>query len=237
MESKLDPVLVSTGLEVGYEMKRGEPVTVVGDIDLQLFPGEMVALLGPSGVGKSTLLDTLTLMRRQLAGHLDILGESTMAMSERRRVELRRNSVGYIFQSFNLISHLTAIDNVLVGHPNRESSPLDLLDTARGLLESVGIKGADQEKLPAYLSVGQRQRVGIARALIKDPPLIFADEPSGNLDEANTESLFELFRTYVLKKGSILYVTHSQNLANLGDKILEIVPVPDSPAELRWRAC
>ncbi len=235
MDSNQNPVLVSKGLDVGYKTKSGEPVTVVGDVNLQLRRGEMIALLGPSGVGKSTLLDTLTLMTRQIAGHLTILGESTTTMTEKERVELRRSSIGYIFQSFNLIAHLSAIDNVLVGYPNRKDPPPDLPGTVRGLLESVGIKSADQEKLPAYLSVGQRQRVGIARALIKEPPLIFADEPSGNLDEANTESLFELFRAYVLKGGSILYVTHSLALADLGDKILEIVSVPNGPAELRGR--
>ncbi|MCA3634326.1 MAG: ABC transporter ATP-binding protein [Methylobacterium sp.] len=212
---------------------RGEiDTTLVRDIDLVINPGEFVAITGPSGSGKSSLMYLLGLLDTPTSGDVLILGQSTAKMDEDARAKLRLEMLGFVFQFHFLLAEFSALDNVTL--PMRALGKLgDKEMRARGLdlLTRLGLK-EHSHKRPDQLSGGQRQRVAIARALANDPQVILADEPTGNLDTASTEQVFGIIQTLVGEAGrSVIIVTHDPHLARRASRRLHVVdgrlaPVP-----------
>jgi len=209
------------GLSKVYREGRFE-VPAVQDADLAAEPGEMLAILGPSGSGKTTLLSMLGCMLRPTAGSITIQGERVTDLDERRLPWVRRKYVGFIFQSFNLFSALTAAENVevvlkLKGYGRRERRA-----EALRLLEAVGL-GERAQFLPRDMSGGQRQRVSIARALAGDPPLILADEPTANLDSRSGEQVIQLLHGITRSEGrTVIVVTHDHRVMPYIDRSVRI---------------
>ncbi len=194
-------------------------IDVLRGISLEVAAGESVFLCGASGAGKTTLLYTLAGLERPEAGEVFLEETSLYKMSGDKLARLRNERMGFVFQSYFLLPELTAIENVLVpamiGGGERK-------DRAVALLERVGL--ADRmEHLPSELSGGEQQRVAIARSLINDPPTLFADEPTGNLDSATGESIVEILLGVVREdQRTLVVVTHDRELAKRGDRILLI---------------
>ncbi len=186
------PLLSGRGLRRCYPMGT-EPVQALRGVDIDIFPGDLLALRGPSGSGKTTLINLLGLLDHPDAGTLRLGERDTADLSEDRRADTRRDRFGFVFQTFNLIPVLTAAENV--GYPMLllPQPPADMLDRARDLLAAVGLRGKEDAR-PDLLSGGQRQRVAIARALANHPAVIFADEPTANLDSHTADTILDLLQ-------------------------------------------
>jgi lipoprotein-releasing system ATP-binding protein len=187
---------------------------VLHGVDLSLYRGELAALIGPSGSGKSTLLNLIGLLDAPRSGELYLLGQATRDSDDETRTHLRNQAIGFVFQFHHLISAFSVLENVLMPLMIRHGkpSPADI-ELARGLLDEVGL-GAFADKTPTQISRGQQQRVAIARALVTRPPLLLADEPTGNLDTRTAQSVFELFHRINAQFGcAVLVVTHDPRLA------------------------
>ncbi len=197
---------------------------VLHGVDLQLKTSEFCAVMGPSGSGKSTLLNIIGLLDRPSSGSLGICGEETTAMNDHELTRLRGHSIGFVFQSHYLIPAFTALENVMmpmVG--NAEFPNAAMAVRAKELLDEVGLKPWC-DSLVNHLSGGQQQRVAVARALAMTPPLVLADEPTGNLDSQSAEAVITLFRKVNREQGTaILFVTHNAALAERCDKIIQVV--------------
>ncbi len=199
------------------------PVTLVRDIDLAVGPGEFVAITGPSGSGKSSLLYLLGLLDRPTEGRVLIEGEDTEGLSARALARIRRSRLGFVFQFHFLLPEFTARENLLVPMRRNGGDEAELTARAEALLSRFGL-GDAMGKLPEQLSGGMRQRVAVARALANDPALILADEPTGNLDSANAASMFDLFESLVAEHGrSIVVVTHDTGLAARANRQVRLV--------------
>ncbi len=208
------------------------PVTLVHDIDLKVGENEFVAVTGPSGSGKSSLLYLLGLLDMATAGEVLIRGRATQRMSEEERAFTRLSELGFVFQFHFLLPEFSAQDNVML--PMRALGRLsrdEMRERAGGLLDSLGVAG-HKHKRPDQLSGGQRQRVAVARALANDPPLILADEPTGSLDSKSSEQVFQILRDLVDRRGkTVVAVTHDLGLANRMDRQVRLIDgaiVPDS---------
>ena len=177
-------------------------------VSLQIGAGEFVAIMGPSGCGKSTLLNILGLIDSPSEGSFDFLGEEIAKASEKRLTEVRRQHIGFVFQSFNLIDDLSVAENVEVALIYRGVSGKERKQRVAEALEHVGI-GHRARHRPQQLSGGQQQRVAVARALVSRPKLILADEPTGNLDTANGAAVMELLQGAVSAGATVVMVTHS----------------------------
>jgi len=216
--SSAPPLLRATGLRRSFKIGR-RSLEVLRGIDLEVAKGETVFLCGASGAGKTTLLYTLAGLERPEAGEVFFEETSVYGIGSARLSSLRNARMGFVFQSYFLLPELTALENVLVPAMIGRK-----IATERGeaLLERVGL-GDRMQHLPSELSGGEQQRVAIARALINDPSVLFADEPTGNLDSHTGESIIELLlglgRT---DQRTILVVTHDADLARRGDRILRI---------------
>jgi putative ABC transport system ATP-binding protein len=192
---------------------------VFEQVSFEVAPGEVVAILGESGVGKSTLLNALAGLDAPSAGWVELAGRSLHGLDERSLARWRRANVGFVFQAFHVLPHLTVAQNVAL--------PLLLLarvDPTRvvQMLDAVGLHGFDI-RLPRTLSGGQLQRVAIARALVHRPPLVLADEPTGNLDPETAERVIELLATQVRAEGAAcVLVTHSKAAAARADRVLRL---------------
>jgi putative ABC transport system ATP-binding protein len=194
----------------------------VQDVSFEVASGEFLAIMGPSGCGKSTLLNILGLLDSPSSGVYEFLGEDVARASEQRLTQLRRASVGFIFQSFNLIDDLSVQENVEVALLYRKVSSSDRKKRVAEALERVGVAHRARH-LPQQLSGGQQQRVAIARALVSNPKLILADEPTGNLDTANGDAVMELL-TGVAKAGTtVLMVTHSLAYAGFAQRTIKLL--------------
>jgi len=201
-----------------------EGVTLVRDIDLAVGKGEFVAVTGPSGSGKSSLLYLLGLLDRPSTGQVLLEGQDTVLLSAKDMAALRLARLGFVFQFHFLLPEFSAIDNVLI--PIRRLGRLsDAAARARAmeLLDSLGLADAAQ-KLPEQLSGGMRQRAAIARALANDPALLLADEPTGNLDTRNAAAVFDIFGRLVATEGrTVIVVTHDAELAARATRHVHLV--------------
>lgn len=190
-------------------------VDILKGIDFTVAPGEFVAIMGASGSGKSTLLGLLAGLDNPTSGDVRLNGVAISYLAEDKLAQLRGRTIGFVFQSYQLIPTLTALENVLLPYElNDESgSRKDGLERARQLLDSVGL-GARMDHYPVQLSGGEQQRVALARAFILRPPIVLADEPTGNLDTANGEHILQLLLSLNSKEGTTLVlVTHDPALA------------------------
>jgi lipoprotein-releasing system ATP-binding protein len=211
---------------VGAVKEYGERVITraLGGVDLTLEEGELVALIGPSGSGKSTLLNLIGLLDRPSSGRVALGGVDTGGLDENALTALRARMLGFVFQFHHLLPAFTALENVMlpewgdVGFASRE-----LRERSEAMLRAVGL--ADRVRYPiTNLSGGQQQRVAIARALVRRPPLVLADEPTGNLDTASSNEVFELMRRFNREsRTTFLVVTHDPRIADRCDRIVEIV--------------
>ncbi len=193
---------------------------VLRGIDLEIMQGERVFLCGASGAGKTTLLYTLAGLERPQRGRVQIGGENLYELSRRDQSLLRNSKMGYIFQNYYLLPELTALENVMIPGMIRSRN---VRKRAIELLVEVGLEERIHH-LPAELSGGEQQRVAIARALVNDPAMVFADEPTGNLDSRNGGEVMELLFDFAGNlKTTLVVVTHDRSLAKLGDRILEIL--------------
>ncbi len=187
--------------------------------ELDVAPGEMVALLGRSGSGKSTLLNVIGGIDRPDAGTVEVAGQALERLSERELTRFRATGVGFVFQFFHLIPELTGEENVLL--PARLAHGAPPRRAARGLLEGLGLDGAAR-RLPHTMSGGEQQRVAIARALVNEPPLVLADEPTGNLDPASGATVLEALRAVASGGRAVLLATHDREAAALADRVLTV---------------
>jgi putative ABC transport system ATP-binding protein len=196
-------------------------VRAVNDIDLEVNKGEFVALLGASGSGKSTLLHILGAMDKPTSGDVIFNDKSIVKMNERKLYKFRLRSIGFIFQTFNLIPSLTALENVMLPMRLNKVSRSTAKKRALELLEMVDLKDRANH-IPAKLSGGQKQRVAIARALANNPSLILADEPTGNLDSKNSDKIMKILHALNDKGYTILMVTHNLDLAKEVTKVISM---------------
>jgi len=214
------PILEARGLSKVYRRGASE-VRAVDGIDLDVEPGEFMAIMGRSGSGKTTLLDLLGCLLRPTDGQLAIDGRSVIGASDGELATIRRERIGFVFQEFNLIPTLTAIENVLLPLRYGPRRP-DARARATDLLELVGLAERATHR-PTELSGGEQQRVAIARALVNEPAVILADEPTGELDSATSERLMGTLRQLNADRGvTIIIVTHDAGVAGATDRVVRL---------------
>lgn len=205
-------------IETRHLSKRFGAVTALDDVNLAVERGEFVAFMGASGSGKTTLLNILTCLDTATSGQVLLDGVDAAGFDEERRRAFRAERIGLVFQQFHLIPFLSALENVMLGQYYH--SVVDEA-AARQVLEHVGL-GHRVTHLPSQLSGGEQQRVCIARALVNEPPLIFADEPTGNLDEENERLVLDLLRELHGQGRTIVMVTHNPELGRFADRIIRL---------------
>lgn len=191
-------------------------VKALNNINLSVYEGECLAIMGPSGSGKSTLLNILSLMDTPSSGEYILDNENLEQMDEEQKITLRREKIGLVFQQFHLIPYLNALENVMLSQYYHSS--VDEED-AKMVLEKVGLSHR-LTHLPSQLSGGEQQRVCIARALINNPELLLADEPTGNLDEANEQIVLQTLQKLKNEGKTIVLITHNPDLAKFADRTL-----------------
>ncbi|EAI6907100.1 ABC transporter ATP-binding protein [Campylobacter coli] len=191
-------------------------VKALDNINLNIYKGEWLAIMGPSGSGKSTLLNILSLMDNPSSGKYILDNEDLEQINEEQKITLRREKIGLIFQQFHLIPYLSALENVMLSQYYHSS--VDEED-AKAVLEKVGLSHR-LSHLPSQLSGGEQQRVCIARALINNPEILLADEPTGNLDEANEKIVLETLQKLKNEGKTIVLITHNPELAKFADRTL-----------------
>jgi len=192
---------------------------VLEGVDIELTAGELVAVVGRSGSGKSTLLHLLGGLDRPDDGTIELDGERVDKASERELARLRREKIGFVFQAFHLLPELSGLENVLL--PARIRRDREAMKRGRELVDQLGLNGAE-ERLPGVLSGGEQQRLAIARALINDPVLVLADEPTGNLDPDSGAGVVELLRSVAQDGKAVLVVTHEPSVVEKADRILRL---------------
>lgn len=217
-------MIIAKGLEQTY-MSGGRPLTVLKDIDLEIEAAGAVAVVGPSGSGKTTLLGLLAGLDLPSAGHVELDGQNLSELSEDERALVRAEKVGFVFQSFQLIPTLTALENVLVPIELQDAAAVNGADAearAAELLERVGL-GDRTHHYPAQLSGGEQQRVGLARAFANRPKILMADEPTGNLDADTGGHVIDLMVKLNREEGTTLVlVTHDVELASKAHRIVRL---------------
>jgi lipoprotein-releasing system ATP-binding protein len=219
-----NPVLQLQGLRKSYNVGKPTEIEVLHGIDMQIHRGEFVALVGPSGSGKSTLLNMLGLLDTPTSGELYLLGQATRTLEDQQRTALRGRALGFVFQFHHLIQAFSALENVLMPWMVSHGKPTpQVREQAQALLADVGLAGLGDRK-PSDLSGGQQQRVAIARALMTQPPLLLADEPTGNLDTKTATDIFALLRRFNRDHGcAVLVVTHDPRLSAVCDRTLTLI--------------
>ena len=195
--------------------------SALNGVSLTIEPGEFVAVMGPSGCGKSTLLNLLGLLDRPTEGSYRLAGEEVGGLPERRRADVRRGQVGFVFQSFNLIDDLTVAENVELPLRYLKASRGERRERTEAALDRVGMAHR-RGHYPSQLSGGQQQRVAVARAVVAGPRLLLADEPTGNLDSANGQAVMDLLAELNAAGTTIVMVTHSPSDAEYAQRVVNL---------------
>ena len=229
------PLVTLEGVRKSYNVGQPSETEVLHGLDLQVSHGEFLALIGPSGSGKSTLLNIVGLLERMTAGRYALEGEAVQDLDDAGLTLRRRQTLGFVFQFHHLLPAFSALENVTLPALMAEGRvSATYLQRGRDLLAAVGLAGA-MHKRPGELSGGMQQRVAIARALIMEPPLVLADEPTGNLDTASSDDVFAQLRRLHAERGiSFVIVTHDPRLAARCDRVVELVDgriARDEPVE------
>jgi len=206
-----------------YYANKGVKSYILRHVSTEIKQGEFVSIMGPSGAGKSTLLNILGMLEEPTYGEYEFMGEDVLSLNERKRIELYRNHIGFVFQAYHLIDEMTVAENIeapllykKVSGAERKSRVADVLDRFNMV--------AKKDLFPNQLSGGQQQLVGIARALVAQPSIILADEPTGNLQSAQALQIMELFKKLNEEEGiTIIQVTHSEINASYGNRILHLL--------------
>jgi putative ABC transport system ATP-binding protein len=220
MGARHEPVLRLENVTKTYD--GATPFTALDNVSMEIAKGELFAILGPSGSGKSTMLHILGCLDVPTSGELFVSGKPVSKMSQNELADLRRDAFGFIFQAFNLAPTMTALENVALpmmikGIPAKERDAI-----ARKNLASVGLS-AKEENLPSQMSGGEKQRVAIARALSNNPKIIFADEPTGNLDSKSSAEVMRLLESLCRERGiTVILITHEHKLAEDADRLIRI---------------
>lgn len=202
-------------------MMGSEKVSALKGVSLEIFENEYVALMGPSGSGKSTLMNLLGCLDSPTAGEYYLAGENVSKMTDHELASVRNRKIGFVFQTFNLLPRMTALENCALPLVYSGMKKQDRLDKSREVLEIVGL-GDRVEHKPNELSGGQRQRVAIARALVNNPSIIFADEPTGNLDTKTSIEIMTIFEKIHDAGNSIILVTHEPDIADHAHRIVRL---------------
>lgn len=220
-EKRVKAVIEAVDIYKSYVMGKNELLVLKG-VNLSIGEGEIVTVVGPSGVGKSTLLHILGALDKPTRGHIEIDGVPIITLNDEQMAQLRNQRIGFVFQFHHLLPEFTALENVLMPSLIAGKKGQEMAKRAEELLKSVGL-GERLSHRPSELSGGEQQRVAVARALMNRPRLVLADEPSGNLDRESSESLhdliFELSKTY---HQTFVIVTHNEQLAERSDRVIKM---------------
>jgi lipoprotein-releasing system ATP-binding protein len=216
-----EPVLVTRGLQRSF-VQGHVTIDVLRGVDLEVAPGEIVALLGPSGSGKSTLLQAVGLLEGGFKGSIRLRGEEAAELDDDGRTRLRRELLGFVYQFHHLLPEFNALENVILPQLVSGAAPVAARERAEQLLGTLGLANRLDHR-PSKLSGGEQQRVAVARALANRPPLVLADEPTGNLDEATADVVFAEFLNLVRGEGSAaLVATHNERIAAKMDRVVRL---------------
>lgn len=215
-----EPILRTVNLRKSFFL--GQTIYAVDDVNMLVDRGEFVVIMGPSGSGKSTLLSLLGGLDRPQSGDVILAGERYSRLSENGLARIRRNKVGFVFQFFNLIPHLTALENVMLPMRFGSMSRQDMDSRAKELLGIVGL-GARLHHKPLELSGGEQQRVAIARALANNPDIVLADEPTGNLDSKTSHEIGEIFHSLNEKGQTFVVVSHDPSLRRWAHRVINML--------------
>ena len=220
-ETKPTPVIQIRDLTKVYRLGGGNDVHALRGVSLDIFPGEMVAIMGPSGSGKSTLMNMIGCLDSPSGGQYFLDGLLVSDLVDDELAEVRNRKIGFIFQKYNLLARANAVENVEL--PLRYSDdPSNMTERAKAMLELVWL-GDRMDHKPNELSGGQQQRVAVARALVNDPAIILADEPTGNLDSVSGQEVLELLLKLNREKGTtIVVVTHDQGVASKAQRTIRL---------------
>jgi len=215
------PIIAASTLVKGYRTAAGY-IPVLQQLDLEVAPGEMVAVVGASGVGKSTLLHVLGALDRPESGSIRIAGEAAHELAEGPLREFRNRTLGFVFQFHHLLPEFSALENVMMPMLIARRPQAEARAAALGLLRELGLEGRADHR-PGALSGGEQQRVAVARALVRGPRVLLADEPTGNLDRETGAQLHGLLRRLNRERGiTLLVVTHNDELASACDRVLRL---------------
>lgn len=218
---KIPPVIVLKDLKKRFGIGAAEHYAIDG-IDLTIKKGEFIAIMGPSGCGKTTLLNILGLLDSSIEGEYTLNGDPVANLSSRRQARIRSQQIGFIFQSFNLISRLNVIENVALPLTYKGMTRLNRIKKASDMLRNFHL-GEREYYMPHQLSGGQTQRVAIARALVNDPSIILADEPTGNLDSRSSHIIMEELSDLHKRGNTIIMVTHNPRLTTYASRVITML--------------
>lgn len=213
----MKPIITTIKLRKSYALGT-QSIDVLQDVTFKIYKGEFVALMGPSGSGKSTLMNILGCLDTLSSGEYDLDGVNMASKTDDELADIRNQKIGFVFQTFNLLPKLTALENVTLPSLYGER---DEVERAKAILKKVGLADRMEHK-PNELSGGQRQRIAIARALLMDPPILLADEPTGNLDSKSGADIMNIFHALSREGKTIIMVTHDATIAANAQRVIRL---------------